>query len=68
MRRVGNVYGHPSTQLISAVMLGTTHLAIEGVKDEDLQIGPTSRLIKIEGQKGVKEKGAALAAHTAAPA
>ena len=44
----------------------TTPLSIKGVKDEDVQNGPTSRLINIEGQKGVKEEGTLPAAHNAA--
>ena len=44
----------------------TPPLAIEGVKYEDGQNGPTSRLINNEGQKGVKNKETAPEAHTTA--
>ena len=52
----------------SAVTSMTRPLAIEKVKEEDVQNRPTSRSINIEGQKGVKEEGMALAAHTTDPA
>ena len=67
-RRVCNLFRHMSTWLRSAVTSVTTPLAIEVVKDKDSQNGPTHRSIKIEGQKGVKNKGTAPAAHTTAPA
>ena len=45
-----------------------TPLAIEGVKNEYVQSGPTGQYIKIEGQKGIKEKGTDPAVHTTDPA
>ena len=53
---------------MSSVMTSvTTPLSIEGVKEEDDKNGPTGRSIKIKEQKGVKEEGTALAAHTTSP-
>ena len=45
----------------------TSSLEIKGVKDRDVQTGPTSRSIKIEGENKGKEKGTAPEAHTEAP-
>ena len=45
----------------------TTPIEIEGFKDKDRPEEQTGRSIKINGQKGLKEEGAALAAHTMAP-
>ena len=41
----------------SAVTSVTPPLSIEGFKDGDIQNGPTSQLINIEVEKGVKEEG-----------
>ena len=45
----------------------TTPLKIERVKDEDGPNKLIGRPINIKLQKGVKEEGKALAAHTTAP-
>ena len=49
-----------------ALTSATSCLAIEGVKDRDVKTGPTVQLIKIEGEKGVKEEGIVPAVYTTA--
>ena len=67
-RRVRNTYGHLSTRLNSDVTSETSPLAIEGVKDGVGQANLASRLVKIKGENGRKEKGTEPAEHTMAPA
>ena len=62
------MYGHLGSRLNSDVTSAISPLAIEGVKDRDGQANLACRLVKLEGVNGGKEKGAALAEHTTAPA
>ena len=62
------MYGYLGTRLNSEVTSATYPLAIEGIKDGDGQSNLASRLVKLEGDNGGKEKGMAPEEHTTAPA
>ena len=66
-RCVGNTHSHLGTRLNSDVTSATSPLAIEGVKDGYGKANLACRSVKLEGENGGKEKGAAPAEHTTAP-
>ena len=67
-RRVGTTNGNLYPPFCKVVTSATTPLAIGGVTDEDGEQKPAPVPVKLEGLEGGKEKGAAPAANTTAPA